>query len=209
METKQRKSNIPYVTIAIIIINVIVYEVCQSTGSFDDMDHMIDMGAVYGPLVTQAHEYYRIITHFFLHFGLDHLGNNMFSLIILGYALEGQMGRIRYFCIYFLSGVLAGVASIVYNVYRGETDMAVSCGASGAIYGLMGALLAILIFEQRQNARYAIPRFIVYVGISIYSGMMDQSIDNAAHVGGFIAGFVVCGVTSIFCRKKSEQILYR
>lgn len=208
MEYK-KKNNIPYITIAIIIVNVIAFEICRSTGSIDDMDHMIDMGAMYGPLVTQAHEYYRIITHFFLHFGLDHLGNNMFSLIILGYALESQMGRVRYLSIYFLSGILAGIASIVYNIYCGQADMAVSCGASGAIYGLMGALLAVLIFEQRQQARVAIPRFAVYVAISIYSGMMDHSIDNAAHIGGFVAGFLVCGITSIFCKKKSDRILYR
>ncbi len=193
METT-KKNNIPYVTIAIVIANVIAYAICEATGSWKDTNHMIDMGAMSDTLFIQGHEYYRIITHFFLHYGLEHLGNNMFSLIVLGYALEGQIGRIKYFAIYFLSGILAGATSILYNMYT--CHYTISCGASGAIYGLMGALLAILLFERHSNDKNAIFRFVICIGISLYSGMMDTSIDNAAHVGGFVSGFVICAIIS-------------
>jgi rhomboid protease GluP len=203
METT-RKNNVPYITIAIVIANVVVYAICQATGSWQDTSHMIDMGAMYEPLFLDAHEYYRIITHFFLHFGLEHLGNNMFSLVILGYALESQMGRVKYLSIYFLSGILAGVTSLLYNMYTGE--FTVSCGASGAIYGLMGALLAILLFDHRRRDKDGIPRYVFCIAISLYSGLTDPSINNAAHVGGLISGFIFCAVIIFVSKKIRRQV---
>ena len=152
---------------------------------------MIQMGAIYDPLVTQNHELFRLITHFFLHFGFGHLFNNMISLLILGYSLEKVTGKIRFIILYFLSGILAGLASIVYNIYIGQET--VSCGASGAIYGLMGALLVLLIVGNRGRLSSEVPRYLLYIG-------QDPSIDNAAHVGGFVAGVLICLVMTRFAR---------
>ena len=82
METKNR---IPVMTLLLILINVVVYLYVEIHGSSYDAEYMIKMGAVYEPYIVQRHEYYRLITHFFLHFGFDHLFNNMISLLILGY----------------------------------------------------------------------------------------------------------------------------
>ena len=159
---------------------------------------MIQMGAIYDPLVIQNHEFYRLITHFFLHFGFEHLFNNMISLLILGYSLEQVMGKGRFISLYFLSGILAGITSIVYNMYVGQET--ISCGASGAIYGLMGALLVMLVVGSRGRFSSEVPRYLLYIGISIYSGMQDTSIDNAAHIGGFVAGVLICLIMSRFVR---------
>ena len=93
METKNR---IPVMTLLLILINVVVYLYVEIHGSSYDAEYMIKMGAVYEPYVVQRHEYYRLITHFFLHFGFDHLFNNMISLLILGYSLEKVTGKIRF-----------------------------------------------------------------------------------------------------------------
>ena len=193
-----RENKIPVMTLLLVFINVAVYLYVEFSGSSYDTEHMIQMGAVYDPLVLQNHEFFRLITHFFLHFGFDHLFNNMISLLILGYSLEQVTGRVRFLILYFLSGILAGVASIVYNIYIGQET--VSCGASGAIYGLMGALLVLLIVGNRGRLSSEVPRYLLYIGISIYSGMQDPSIDNAAHVGGFVAGVLICLVMTRFAR---------
>lgn len=192
------KNRIPLITMIILAVNVAVYIYIEWSGSSYDTEYMIQMGAVYDPLILQKHEFYRIITHFFLHFGFDHLFNNMISLLVLGYSLEQVIGKWRFATIYFLSGILAGIASIIYNIYVGQET--VSCGASGAIYGLMGALLILLIVGNRGRWSAEIPRYLLFIGFSLYSGMQDPSIDNAAHVGGFLAGALICLIMTRFVR---------
>lgn len=192
------KKKLPLMTLILLAANVLVFFYVESHGSSYDSEFMIQMGGMYDPLVLQEHQFYRLVTHFFLHFGFDHLFNNMISLLILGYSLEQVMGKIRFISLYFLSGILAGITSIVYNIYVGQET--VSCGASGAIYGLMGALLVMLIVGNRGKLSTEVPRYLLYICVSIYSGMQDTSIDNAAHVGGFVAGVLICLVMSRFIR---------
>lgn len=191
-----RSRKIPLITFVLLAVNVLVYGYVEFSGSVYDSEFMLNAGALYEPLLIQKHQYYRLITHFFLHFGFDHLVNNMVSLLILGYSLEMEMGKVRFIILYFLSGILAGITSIVYNIYVGQES--ISCGASGAIYGLMGALLIMLIVGNRGKFSSEVPRYLLYIGISIYSGMQDENIDNAAHIGGFVAGVLVCLIMSGF-----------
>lgn len=192
------KTRVPLLTLIILAVNVAVYFYIEWNGSSYDTDYMIQMGAVYDPLVLYKHEFYRMFTHFFLHFGFDHLFNNMVSLLVLGFSLEQAIGKWRFATIYFSSGILAGVTSIIYNVYVCQET--VSCGASGAIYGLMGALLILLIAGSRGRWTSEVPRYLLFLAFSIYSGMQDPSIDNAAHIGGFVAGALICLIMTRFVR---------
>ncbi|MCH5251559.1 MAG: rhomboid family intramembrane serine protease [Lachnospiraceae bacterium] len=200
----REKNIIPVITIVLAAINVLVYVFVEWFGSSYDTGFMMKMGAIYEPLILEDHEYYRLITHFFLHFGFDHLLHNMVSLLILGCTLERVMGKVKYFVLYFLSGILAGVTSIVYNVVVGN-EYVVSCGASGAIYGLTGALLVLLIIGNRNRGTSEVTRYLLFIGLSLYSGIRDTSIDNAAHIGGFITGFLICLIMS---RKKRMEVTY-
>ena len=197
-------SKVPIITILLVLANVVVYLITELTGSSLDTDHMLSMGASYAPYVLDQHEYYRLITHFFLHFGAAHLANNMISLIVLGNAVERYLGKVRFFSLYFLTGILAGLGSIVYNVYMND-ELVVSAGASGAIYGLAGALLALLITRRSIRQRGQIQWFILYIGMSIYSGLSDPSIDNSAHICGFIIGFLLCIAMTLLKRGKANQ----
>ena len=87
---------LPVITVILVLINVGAYLYTEWKGSSLDAEFMIDMGAMYEPAFVEGHEYYRIITHFFLHFGLEHLVNNMIALLVLGYTLEQDIGRICY-----------------------------------------------------------------------------------------------------------------
>lgn len=201
----RQEKKIPVITLLLLALNVAVYLYTEWMGSSSDTAFMLDMGASYEPYIIEEHEYYRLITHFFLHYGWDHLFNNMVSLLILGYSLENVLGRLRYTVVYFLSGVLAGICSVACTYYITPENAAVSCGASGAVYGLMGALLVLLITSRPGERSSTVPRYILFIGLSLYSGMQDQSIDNAAHIGGFVSGFLIC---LIIGRKKHREVRY-
>lgn len=186
----QQEKKIPIITFLLILANVLFFAYVELQGSSMDTELMLRMGASFEPYIVEQHEYYRLFTHMFLHFGFEHLFNNMVSLGVLGWVLEEEFGRWKFSLIYFLSGILAGVASLVYNMQIGE--VAVSCGASGAIYGLMGAMLIHLILQCRGRVTSVVPRYFLFILLSFYSGMQDTGIDNAAHIGGFVAGFILC-----------------
>ena len=112
-------------------------------GATEDTLFMLEHGAMYGPYVVEGHQYYRIFTCLFLHFGIEHLLNNMVLLGALGWNLELETGRIKFLIIYFISGLGGNLLSLWMNM---STDkMVVSAGASGAIFGLMGALLCVVL----------------------------------------------------------------
>lgn len=194
---------VPWVTLILIAINVGVFFFTEAKGSTLDSDYMLSMGAAYEPLIIDGHEYYRLITHFFLHFGWDHLFNNMISLLVLGYATELVLGRVRFFSLYFLSGIVAGVASLIYNM---SGDPSVSCGASGAIFGLSGALLILVIRGNRGKRSTEVLRYLVYMALSLYSGFLDPSIDHMAHLGGFVFGALLCLLMTL--GKKNMGVTY-
>lgn len=195
----QREGKNLIVTILLLMANIAVFAAEERLGSSEDADLMLRMGASYAPYIVEGHEYYRLITHCFLHYGFDHLFNNMVSLLILGYALENVIGSWRFLLIYTLSGIFGGIASVAYNyVYMLPEEMPVSCGASGAIFGLMGALLVFLIMRTEGTQ---LPRYILYLALCAYSGFLDPSIDNIAHIGGFVTGFLVCLVLYVIQKR--------
>ncbi len=197
---------VPWVTLLLILANVGVFLYVESTGSSENSDYMLQMGASYEPLIVEGHEYYRLITHFFLHFGWNHLVNNMVSLLVLGYATELVLGRVRFISLYVLAGIGAGAASVWYHMMSG--DASVSCGASGAIFGLSGALLVLvirgnLIRRKNEGGRGGteVIRYLIYMGLSLYSGFTDPSIDHMAHLGGFVIGVILCFLMTVGKKK--------
>lgn len=199
LEDKVPEERLPLVTVLLVIVNIVVYFYVEMKGSSLDTNDMIEAGAMYIPNFLGQHEYYRIVTHFFLHFGIEHLMNNMISLFVLGFAMEDKIGRVWFGLIYMLSGVFAGMVSVM-SEYLGKGTEVVSCGASGAIYGLMGTLFVLLIVNYKKIRVAHIPRFLLYIALSLYSGMQDPGIDNAAHIGGFVGGVLFCTVMCIFKR---------
>lgn len=198
------RKEIPLFTFILAAVNVLAFLAVEAGGSSLDSEYMIRVGAMYEPAFWGEQEYYRVITSFFLHFGIEHLINNMISLLVLGYALEQSIGKVWFCFIYMISGVFSGLVSVGYHLYKGQE--VVSCGASGAIYGLMGALMVLLLIAyNRGNLRLQIPRFALYIAISLYSGAQDPGIDNAAHAGGFAGGAVLCIIMCIMKKIFTER----
>jgi rhomboid protease GluP len=145
-------------------------------------------GANFGP-ATQDGEWWRLGSAMFLHFGLLHLALNMWALWDGGQWVERMYGRFRFAVIYFAAGLAGNLLSLV--VHAGH---AVSGGASGAIFGIYGALLSYLWLErsriQRGEFRWMFWAAAGFSVATIVFGLMVPGIDNAAHIGGLIAGLL-------------------
>lgn len=185
-------------TVTLIVINIAVFFILTLFGDTEDAVFMLQHGAMYAPYVTEGHEYYRIFTCLFLHFGIAHLLNNMVMLGALGWNLELEIGKIRYIIIYFGSGIIGNIISLCYDLTLQQP--AVSVGASGAIFGLMGALLYVVIANRGRLGRLSGRGMLVMVALSLYFGLTSSGVDNLAHIGGLVSGFLLAVV--LYRRRK-------
>lgn len=143
-------------------------------------------GANFGP-ATQDDQWWRLVTAMFVHFGVLHLGLNMLALWDVGRLVERLFGWWRFLLLYLGGGVLGNLLSLVV-----QGNQAVSGGASGAIFGLYGALLVFLVRERRQverrEFRWVFGAAVVFTVLTLVMGQVLHGIDNAAHLGGLAGG---------------------
>ena len=141
-------------------------------------------------------EYWRLLTSVFIHGGISHLVMNLFGIFLAGMFLEEKLGRKNMILYFLIAGVAGSITSILWH------DNTVSVGASGAIFGYFGLLLAFNIFKiipkDQQSIIWNI--LIFYGGISLLFGMFD-GIDNAAHFGGLLMGFILGALKAIKLKK--------
>jgi len=191
-----------YITAILLIINVVVWIVLELQGSTLDGGFMYLHGAMY-PSAFAEGDYYRMITSMFMHFGVEHLINNMLLLVVLGYRLEAYVGHLGFGVIYFCAGIVGNIASYVHNANAGKN--VVSAGASGAVFGIIGALLILVIINKGRLYDLTIKGMLFMVALSLYFGFTATGIDNVAHVAGFITGVVlgvIIGKIIDFIRKR-------
>lgn len=186
---EQKKEQKAVCTTGLIITNIGIFLIFTLLGKSEDVLFMQQYGAMYEPYVTEGHEYYRLLTSIFLHFGIEHLLNNMVMLGALGFNLEPEIGRVRFLLVYFISGIGGNICSLLHNISLGEN--VVSAGASGAVFGLMGALLCAAIRNKGRIGRLNKKGLVILVILSVYLGMAESGVDNAAHIGGLACGFVL------------------
>lgn len=145
-------------------------------------------GANFGP-ATKDGEWWRLGSALFLHFGLFHLAMNMASLLDGGRLVERMFGPLRFTLIYFVSGLGGNLLSLIV-----QGDRAISGGASGAIFGVYGALIAFVWQQRATMERREFLRLFwgacVFAAITIFLGFQIPGIDNGAHIGGFVVGLL-------------------
>lgn len=186
-------------TAALIVVNVAVFIFLSFGGMTEDAYYMLQNGAMYLPLLQQG-EYYRMFTSIFLHFGFSHLVNNMLMLGVMGWQLELVIGRIKFLIIYFAAGLGGNVLSALAELRTG--DYAVSAGASGAIFGIIGALLYIAVRNHGQIGNVSGQGILIMVVLTLYYGFTSSGVDNFAHIGGLAAGFVLA---VLLYRERDEE----
>jgi rhomboid protease GluP len=186
----------------LIVVNVIVFFILSFQGMTEDAQYMLEHGAMYVPYVMEGEEYYRLFTSMFMHFGFDHLINNMVMLCAIGWNLEYEIGKIKFLIIYFGSGLGGNILSAIGDIMTGE--YAVSAGASGAVFGIIGALLYVAIRNRGQVGIVTGRGLILMTGLSLYYGFTSSGVDNLAHIGGLLSGFVL-GVLLYWKRKRKRR----
>lgn len=180
-----------YANFAIIAVNFICFIVLEILGDTRDTGFMIRHGAVYLPLVLDG-EYWRLLTAVFLHFGIEHIVNNMLVLYVLGEYLEPVLGHGRYVLFYLLCGVGANAVSLAKMMAEGTAP--VSAGASGAIFGVIGGLLYAVLANRGRLEGLRTRQLVVVIVFSLYFGFTSGGVDNAAHIAGLVLGVVLGAV---------------
>lgn len=175
---------IPYVTAFLVAANILVFMICTFTG-----DLLYNEGAFSAGMFWEDREYYRILTSTFLHWDMDHLVSNMIVLYYLGEVVEKYFGRIKYSFIYLFTGMLGNLLSACYEIYKGLYIS--SAGASGAVFGVIGALFVLVCVHKGHLEQITMGRLLFMIGYSLYSGFAAKGINNAAHIGGFISGVII------------------
>lgn len=145
---------------------------------------LINYGAKDNDLIVQG-QYWRFVTPIFLHANLLHVGLNMLNLAVLGVFLERVVGHLRYLFIYFVTGIVSIIASFYFMPQE------ISVGASGAIFGLVGAYSIFVLMHRRAFPKHGIPALlwlIIVIGVNLGIGLFVPNVDNYAHIGGLLSG---------------------
>ncbi len=187
MQHRRRKP--AYINDTLIIVNILYFLWLEFCGSTENAWFMVEHGAMYVPLIVKHGEYYRLLTSVFMHFGISHLVNNMIIQFVLGDNLERALGRIKYLVFYLVCGVGANVFSMIVSI--NDYEPAVSAGASGAIFGVIGGLLYAVIRNRGQLEDLSTRQLTMLVVCSLYFGFTSTGVNNAAHIGGLVLGFLL------------------
>lgn len=195
--SKSKIKNLPIMTFILILINIIVFFVLEYLGSTRDSIFMLNYGAVYSKYVFENHEYYRLLTCIFLHFGSEHLFNNMITLGFLGNEVEKLLGHTKFLLIYLISGVGSSFVSALYYMHADSDSITISAGASGAIFGIFGSLLIMLLTNRQLRQRINLTNVFIIVVLSIINGFSDFSVDNIAHISGLMFGIILTFISCL------------
>ena len=180
------KKDKPLVSYILIAVNIIIFALMYLIGNgSEDSQTLINFGANMGAL-TKNGEYFRLISCAFLHIGVLHLVCNMYSIYAVGPTVEYFYGKLKFIFIYFYSAIIASLFVLIF-----QGDGVVTTGASGAIFGLMGALLYFGYSYRGYMGNRAISSVVSVIIINLFIGFTTPGISNAAHIGGLIGGLAM------------------
>ena len=172
------------ITIGVFILMVLKHVPLLSPMS----DQIVAWGGNYGPL-TMGGQPWRLLTNIFVHIGIVHIAANMYALFVLGRLAESLYGRFSFLAVYLLTGLAGSIASLLWN------PMGVSAGASGALFGILAALIATLYVGKlplpKHVVRPVLGTLVLWAALQLGYGFWKTGIDNAAHIGGLIAGLIL------------------
>lgn len=188
VDFERRMRRLPRLTTGLLAFLVAVFTLEVGAGALESPEGIVAAGALWRPAVL-AGEYWRLLAATFLHGGLEHLTSNAVALFILGMIGEHAFGWRQFVLLYVASAVGGSLASVALSP-------APSVGASGALFGLQGA--AVVLFRRHRDRLLVRDRRIgvvlaVWAALAIAGGLVTPYIDNAAHVGGFVTGWLVGG----------------
>lgn len=186
-----RQFKISYVTCLLVLCNILLFIICTFTG-----DLVYNIGAFSVRDLAAGEGWYRLLSSIFLHADIGHLVSNMLILYYVGSVVEKQMGHLPYLTVYLLSGFAGNILSAGYELYT--SNYVSSIGASGAVFGVEGALIVLVILHHGKLEYMTLRRVVFAVVFSLYCGFTGSYVNNAAHVGGVMMGFVLAALIWFF-----------
>ena len=192
-----------FITPIIIDINIAVFLFMVFMGKgflIFQADDLLAWGACYAPSVSEG-QWWRLLTAAFLHGSAWHLLVNMACLFYVGIHLEELMRRSQYLSVYLLSALAGSGISLLWH-----TEPLVAVGASGAIFGLYGTYIALLLGRvyPKSHRKSLLKEIVIFIGINLVVGILP-GIDNAAHIGGLSCGFLLGFIFLDSCKRKAEE----
>ena len=175
----------PIVTYSLIFICILVFILMYVLGSGSTDNYTLLVFGANVDTLTKNGDYYRLFTSMFLHIGILHLLCNMYSLYIIGKEVENVFGKVIYLIIYLLSGIAGSILSLAFN------HNTICAGASGAIFGLLGALLYFGYYYRTYLGATLTRTIIPVIVLNLIIGFTSSGIDNAAHIGGLVGGILI------------------
>lgn len=189
----------PVVTDVLILLCILIFAAMYIFGNGStDSYTLIKFGANIDTY-TKAGDYYRLITCMFLHIGLFHLICNMYSLYIIGNSVENFFGKWKYLIIYFISGISGSILSLAFS------HNTILAGASGAIFGLLGALLYFGYYYRAYLGSAGKNAIIQVILINLLIGFMVPGISNAAHIGGLVGGILSAMMVGVYDKSSKRE----
>ena len=191
----------PIVTYSLIFICILVFILMYVLGNGSTDNYTLLVFGANVDTLTKNGDYYRLFTSMFLHIGILHLLCNMYSLYIIGKEVENVFGKVKYLIIYLLSGIAGSILSLAFN------HNTICAGASGAIFGLLGALLYFGYYYRTYLGATLTRSIIPVIVLNLIIGFTSSGIDNAAHIGGLIGGaLMMIGVGVKYKSSNFEKI---
>lgn len=192
------KPKTPYITYILILINVLVF---LYGILFNKTNLLINLFSTHGPSIVKGKELYRIFTGAFVHVELFHILFNMYALYIIGSQVENFFGKTKYLFIYIFSIITSSLLSIMFN------GNVASIGASGAIFGLFGAMLYFGYNYRVYLGNTIVKQMVPIILINLLIGFLSTGIDNFSHIGGLVGGILSSMVVGLKYKKnKTTQI---
>jgi len=184
--TRQHEQS--YISFFFILVLCGIWVFLEYQGGSTEVNVLINYGALNVALILETHQYWRLLSALFLHIGFAHLAFNVFALYIFGSRLEKYVNSGTFIGIFIFAGLMGSVFSFLGNYIFGTN--AVSAGSSGAIYGLLGAVLILSnASKQSIDGLNSYTMWLVFIFGIVYS-IIDKNVDALAHVGGFVGGLL-------------------
>lgn len=206
MENKQPKLADSYMTLGILIVLLIVFLVETFIGGSTNTTVLVKMGAMYNPLIAINHQFWRLFTAQFLHIGLLHLASNAVMILYLGRYIEPVIGHWRFLLIYLVSGIGGNLLSFAYG-----NDYSISAGASTALFGMIGTLIALYFRNKNVPLINLLGRQALVLGVvNLVLDLFMKDVDILGHAGGLISGVmlvIICGTDFLPKEKKQLRLI--
>ncbi|MCI9019343.1 MAG: rhomboid family intramembrane serine protease [Eubacterium sp.] len=190
VEGSEKDTKLAAASILLVIINTAVWCILELRGDTRSGAYIARYGGMYPEALLYGGEWHRLFTSMFLHFGAEHLANNMILLAAAGSRLERETGPFRYLAIYLGAGLAGNLLSFYMMMQTG--DYAVCAGASGGVFGIIGALIWAAIRNKGKFQGLTLKGLVLMTALCMYYGITSAGVDNWAHAGGAAGGFFLC-----------------